>query len=146
MPVLIDQGDAIPFFSLPMLNNEGQLVQNSLVPDVPSLSDLYENIKGTAPSGVEWDAIAAMIELDQTMQHVFLGPPDMDPEAAETFREGLAAAMATVAFEEEAEQQLSYVPGFVPHTRQTEILGATSNVSPEVLEYIKSNIAKNSGY
>ena len=146
VPVMVDQGDAIPFFSIPMLNNDGELVQNSLVPDVPSVSALYESINGEAPSGVEWDAIAQMIELDQTMQHVFLGPPDMDPAAAETFRAGLEAAMSSVTFAEEAEQQLSYVPGFVPYQRQTEILGATSKVTPEVLAYIRANIEKNSGY
>lgn len=146
VPVLVDQGEAIPFFSTPMLNNAGELIQNDLVPDVPSIHALYESIHGVAPSGVAWDAIATMIELDQTMQHVFLGPPDMDPAAAETFRRGLAAAMATASFNEEAVEQLSYAPGFVPHERQTEILGATANVPTEILEYIKANIAKNSGY
>jgi tripartite-type tricarboxylate transporter receptor subunit TctC len=146
VPVMVDEGDAIAFFSLPMLNNDGELVQNPLVPGVLSVPDLYESLKGVAPSGVEWDAIQTMIELDQTMQHVFLGPPDMDAAATENFRAGLEQAMAAASFAEEAEQQLSYVPGFVPYTRQTEILGATSNVSPEVLEYIKAIIAKNSGY
>lgn len=146
VPVLVDQGEAIPFFSIPMLNNAGELTQNDLVPNVPSVPELYESIHGTAPSGVAWDAIATMVELDQTMQHVFLGPPNMDPAAAKTFREGLAAAMATASFNEEAVQQLSYAPGFVPHERQTEILGATANVPAEVLEYIKANIAKNAGY
>ena len=146
VPVMVDQGDAIPFFSIPMLNNEGDLIQNPLVPNIISVPDLYESVNGQAPSGLAWDAIQTMIELDQTMQHVFLGPPDMDPAAAETFREGLAMAMTSVKFAEEAQQQLSYVPGFVPHQRQTQILGATANVSSEILEYIKSNIQKNSGY
>lgn len=146
VPVMVDQGDAIAFFSLPMLNNDGELIQNSLVPDVPSVPALYESLKGEAPTGIAWDAIQTMIELDQTMQHVFLGPPDMDAAAVETFRTGLEQAMATASFAEEAEQQLSYVPGFVPHARQTEILGATSNVSPDVLEYIKATIERNSGY
>mgnify|MGYP000595478290 CR=1 FL=1 len=146
VPVLVEPGDALPFFSIPMLNNEGELIQNPLVEDIPSIQALYQSIKGTEPVGVEWDAIQAMVELDQTMQHVFLGPPDMDPAAAETFRIGLELAMNSAAFAEEGEQQLSYVPGFVPYDRQTEILGATSNVSPEILEYIQAIIAKNSGY
>jgi tripartite-type tricarboxylate transporter receptor subunit TctC len=146
VPVLVDEGLAMPIFSMPMLNGDGELVQNAMVPDVPSLPDLYESLNGEAPSGIVWDSIATLLELDQTMQHVFLGPPDMDAAAAETFRAGLQKAMTSAAFLEEAQQVLSYVPGPVNHERQAKILGATANVSPEVLEYIRSHIEKNSGY
>lgn len=146
VPVLVDSGDAIPFFSIPILNNEGELVQSPMIPDVPSINSLYEQVNGAAPSGVEWEAIRTMIEIDQTMQHVFLGPPDMHEAAANTFREALEKAMNSAAFKEEALQVLSYVPEHVDYQRQQQILGATSGVTPEVLEYIKANIEKNSGY
>jgi tripartite-type tricarboxylate transporter receptor subunit TctC len=146
VPVLVDEGLASPIFSMPMLDNDGALVQNAMVPDVPSLLDVYQALNNEAPSGIIWDSITTLLELDQTMQHVFLGPPALDAAAAETFRAGLQQAMASAAFREEAQQVLSYVPGHVDHERQAEILGATANVSPEVLEYIRSHIEKNSGY
>lgn len=146
VPVLVDEGHAVPIYSMPMFNEAGELAQNSMVPDVPSLTDLYESINGEAPSGVLWNAIETLLELDQTMQHVFLGPPDMNPAAAETFRAGIEAAMNSPEFREEAVEILSYVPGFVGYERQAEILGSTATVSPEILEYIQSHIDKNSQY
>jgi putative tricarboxylic transport membrane protein len=146
VPVLVDEGYALPIFSMPMLNGDGELVQNAMVPDVPSLPDLYEAVNGEAPSGIVWDSITTLLELDQTMQHVFLGPPGMDQAATETFRAGLEKAMASDAFREEAQRILSYVPEAVSYQRQAEILGATASVSPEVLEYIKAHIEKNSRY
>lgn len=146
VPVLVDEGHALPIFSMPMLNADGELVQNAMVPDVPSLPVLYETLNGEAPSGIVWDSITTMLELDQTMQHVFLGPPGMDPAATDTFRAGLQEAMASVEFREEARRILSYVPEPVGFERQAEILGATSDVTPEVLEYIKAHIEKNSRY
>lgn len=146
VPVLVDEGHALPIFSMPMLNGNGELVQNTMVPDVPSLPDLYASLHGEAPSGIIWDSITTLLELDQTMQHVFLGPPGMDQAAAETFRAGLEKAMHSVAFREEAQHILSYVPGPVGYRRQAEILGATADVSPEVLTYIKAHIAKISRY
>lgn len=146
VPVLIDEGHAVPIYSMPMFNDAGVLEQNSMVPDVPSLPDLYESLHGSAPSGVVWDSITTLLELDQTMQHVLLGPPDMDPAAAATFRAGVEKAMNSAAFREEAVEILSYAPGFVDHERQAEILSATANVSPDVLAYIEAHIAKNSQY
>ncbi|MDH3433966.1 MAG: hypothetical protein OEM60_08915, partial [Gammaproteobacteria bacterium] len=102
VPVLVDEDKALPIFSMPMLDSNGGLIQNRLVPDVPSLPDLYERLHGEAPSGIVWDSITTLLELDQTMQHVFLGPPDMNPAATDTFRAGLEKAMASAAFREEA--------------------------------------------
>ena len=146
VPVLVDEGHALPIFSMPMLSADGELIQNEMVPNVPSLPDLYESVHGEAPSGIAWDSIKTLLELDQTMQHVFLGPPNMDPAAAKTFREGLEKAMASPEFRAEAQRILSYVPEPVSHERQAKILGATADVTPEVLEYIKAHIEKNSRY
>ena len=146
VPVLVDEGHAVPIFSMPMLNSDGELMQNLLVPNVPSLPTLYESLNGEAPSGIIWDSITTLLEMDQTMQHVFLGPPDMNSAATSTLRAGLEKAMTSTAFREEAEQILSYVPEHVSHERQTDILGATGRVTPEVIEYIEAHIEKNSRY
>ena len=83
VPVLIESGDALPLFSMPMFNSDGALVRNAMVPDIPSLPELHESLNGKAPSGVIWDSITTLLELDQTMQHVFLGPPDLQAAAAQ---------------------------------------------------------------
>ena len=87
-----------------------------------------------------------MIEIDQTMQHVFLGPPRMNAEAVEIFRAVLAPMMESLAFQEEARRILSYAPEVVGHERATEILNATAAVTPEIEEYIKAQISRNNGY
>jgi len=144
VPVLVDNGQAIPIFSIPLLTGDGELVRNSLLPDVQSLPELYESLHGEPPSGILWDSIMTLLELDQTMQHVFLGPPGMDPAATDTFRRGLEAAMSSDDFQSEALQILAYVPELVEYGRQAEILGATSHVEPAILDYIKAHIEKNS--
>jgi tripartite-type tricarboxylate transporter receptor subunit TctC len=146
VPVLVDEGKALPMFSMPLLDADGGMIQNHLVPEIPALHRLYESLNGEPPSGVLWDSIATLLEIDQTMQHVFLGPPGMDPAAAETFRVGLEKALTSAEYLDEAERVLSYAPGHVSYQRQAEILGATDNVSDEVVTYIKSHIEKNSSY
>jgi len=146
VPTLEQQGLNAPLFSLPLLTEEGELVKSSLVPDIPTINELYEEIHGAPPSGVNWDAIQTMIEIDQTMQHVFLGPPGMDTEAVETFRAAIGPATMTDAFAEEANRILSYVPDAVSAERATEILNATADVTPEVRTFIEDQISRNSGY
>ena len=94
VPMFEQQGLNAPLFSLPLLNADGELVKSPLVPDIPTVDELYESIHGSPPSGANWDAIRTMIEIDQTMQHVFLGPPRMDPQAIEEFRAVLGPTLA----------------------------------------------------
>ena len=144
---LLDQQDLnAPLFSLPQLTADGQLVKSALVPDIPTVNELYEEINGEPPSGANWDAIRTMIEIDQTMQHVFLGPPRMNAEAVETFRAVIEPMMESTAFKEEATRILSYAPEAVEHERAANILGATAEVTPEVQAYIEAQIARNNGY
>ena len=144
-PVLVDTGKALPLFSMPVMNENGDLGQNTLVPDVPSVPVLYETLKGEAPSGIAWDAFVTMLELDQTMSHVFLGPPGMNSQPSEIFREGLEKALTSAAYFEEAQKVLSYAPEHVAYERQAEIQGATENVSDEVLSFIRAHIKKLDG-
>ena len=146
VPMFEQQGLNAPLFSLPLLNADGALVKSPLVPDMPTIDELYESIHGSPPSGANWDAIRTMIEIDQTMQHVFLGPPRMDPQAIEEFRAVLGPTLATEAFREEAVRILSYVPDHVGAERATAILDATADVTPEVQAYIEAQIARNNGY
>ncbi|MFP6828839.1 MAG: hypothetical protein VCC36_07350 [Gammaproteobacteria bacterium] len=144
---LLDQQDLnAPLFSLPQLTADGRLVRSPIVPDIPTVNELYEEINGEPPSGTNWDAIMTMIEIDQTMQHVFLGPPRMNPEAVETFRDVIAPMMQSAAFIEEADRILSYAPEPVEHERAVSILAATAEVTPEVQDYIKAQIARNNDY
>ncbi len=143
VPILEQEGLNAPLFSLPQLAADGTLVKSALVPDIPTIDELYQEIHGEPPSGTNWDAIRTMIEIDQTMQHVFLGPPGMDPRAVAEFRNVLRPMMESEAFIEEATRILSYAPEAVEHERAADILAATGRVAPEVKAFIEANIARN---
>ena len=80
------------------------------------------------------------------MQHVFLGPPRMNRDAVAAIRDVLVPMMQSTAFVEEAERILSYAPEAVDYERATRILASTADVTPEVQDYIKAQIARNNGY
>ena len=146
VPTLEQQNLNAPLFSLPLLNAQGELIKSPLVPDIPTVNELYEEIYGEPPSGLNWDSILTMIQIDQTMQHVFLGPPGMVEEAMKTFQAAIAPAMATVVFADEANRILSYVPDAVDAARATEVLSATALVSSETQDFIEAQITRNSSY
>ena len=143
VPQLIDKGKAIPLFSIPLLKADGSLARNTLVPDAPYFLDLYKEIKGGSPSGLGWETVKALIGFDQTMQHVFIGPPGMNKEAAAAFRKAYLPTLTSAAFVAEAKKVLTYAPEPVGYERADKILAETSSMPPEIVEFLKANIAKN---
>ena len=146
VPGFVAEGQGRAIFSVPHLNADGELTANPLVPDVDSLPVLYTKMHGAAPSGDVWDAITALIEVDQTMQHVFLGPPGMNSEAASLISAAIMSGFTTEVFKTEARKILSFVPVPVDGERAGRILSSTADVSPAVLDFIKAHIASNSEY
>ena len=74
-----------------------------------------------------------LIRIDQTMAHVYLGPPEMDETAANIIREALVTALNSEEFIAEAKQVvLSYAPQPVDFdTISEKILAATQDVESE---------------
>lgn len=52
---LIKEGKAIPLMSFGQLDGSGNIVRDPAVPDLPTVPEVYEKIKGKKPSGKFWE-------------------------------------------------------------------------------------------
>ena len=141
VPQLVNKKTAIPLFSIPELTADGKLMKSGIVPEIPSLVELHQQVKGSAPSGPAWEAIRALIEIDQTMQHVFMGPPGMNKKAVAAIRAAYMAAFTSDAFKRDAKKILTYVPQPVGHVRAEKVIAGIANMSPANVAFIKAKVA-----
>ena len=144
VPQLVDKKMGFGAFHIPVQDKDGSLIKNDLVPDVPYFLDVYEQVKGGKPSGEVWEVMKTLIKVDQTMQHVYMGPPGMNADAAAAIRKAIVPALSTEAFKKDALKILTYVPGAVEYERAKVIIASTKEVPAEVVTYLKAYIAKNS--
>ncbi len=142
VPQLVKKGIAKPLFHVPLTDNAGNLMKSPMVPDIPTIGELYKSVHGKAPSGVQWDAIKTLIKVDQTMQHVFLGPPGMDKKAAAAIRKAIVPAFTSAAYKAEATKVLSYAPEPVDWQRAEKILASASGASKEVATFLEAFVKK----
>jgi hypothetical protein len=52
---LIKEGKAIPLMSFGQLDDRGNIIRDPAVPDLPTVPEVYEKIKGKKPSGKFWE-------------------------------------------------------------------------------------------
>jgi hypothetical protein len=67
----------------------------------------------------------------------------MNMEAAAAFRKAFLPTLTSAAFVAEAKKVLTYAPEPVGYERAGKILAETSSMPPEIVEFLKANIAKN---
>ncbi len=144
VPQLVNKGKGFGAFSIPILDKNGNLMKNPLVPKVPYFMDVYAKIKGGKPSGEIWDAMNVLIDIDQTVQHVYMGPPGMNKEAAAAFRKAFVPALSTDAYKKEAVKVLTYAPEPHEWRKTAKVIAATKHVPARVVKYLKTYIAKHS--
>ena len=131
-------------FHIPILAKDGSLIKNPLVPNVPSFFEVFKQVKGGRPSGQVWEVMKVLIKIDQTVQHVYLGPPGMNKMAAAAFRKAFMPALSSAAYKKEATKILTYSPEPQTWQRTEKVLAATKKVPASVVSYLKAYIAKHS--
>ncbi|MFI7481588.1 hypothetical protein ACH9EU_04140 [Kocuria sp. M1R5S2] len=57
---LVESGQAVPLFSFGVLE-DGEIVRDPALPDLPTLEEVYENIHGEEPSGEAYEAYRAFL-------------------------------------------------------------------------------------
>jgi tripartite-type tricarboxylate transporter receptor subunit TctC len=136
-PSLVKTGQAIPVFY-----DAGYDGTNFFVPDavkglpIPTFHELYQNIKGTMPSGQLWDIYKAIISADGIIQRVIVMPPGAPQAAVEAMRAAIARVNADPAYAEEAEKTFGFVPLWAAGPDTSNVAQTALSVPPGVRTFL----------
>lgn len=141
---LVEEGSAVPLFSLGALNNAGEIVRDPTVPDLPSFPEVYEQIHGKKPDGADWQAWKAFFVSGYAAQKFLVVPKETPEEIVQTYREAakkMAADPEVVAFmEAELGKYETIVDGV------DKAMEEATNVPPVAEEFILGWLKERFGY
>ncbi|GAB3063587.1 type 2 periplasmic-binding domain-containing protein [Virgibacillus ainsalahensis] len=136
---LIEQGSAKPIYSFGQMKN-GEIVRDPAFPDLPTVKEIYVELHGEEPSGVEWEAYKAFLTSSFTIQKVLWLHGDAPDQAKETLKVGAQEMIAEPSFMEEGEDVLG---GYEPYTTEeldhaiNDMLNVSGEVTGWVTEFLK---------
>ncbi|MGO2414599.1 hypothetical protein [Cobetia crustatorum] len=84
---LVDAGQAIPLFSLGMMNDEGHIERDASFPALPTFSELYLAQEGHSRDDEAYQIFHKFFASGYAMQKMLLVPKDIDPELLEQYRQ-----------------------------------------------------------
>ena len=132
-------------YHVPLIDQAGNVSDNPILTKyAPNIVDVHKKMHGSAPSGIAWEAFKQSVVLTQSMQHMIMGPPGLNEEAASALEAAMKKAMASEQFAKDMKNQVLFVPEYVDRATAKKVLAGPSKTSAELKQYYKDFIAKHS--
>ncbi|QTP56101.1 hypothetical protein HNO51_16265 [Billgrantia sulfidoxydans] len=134
---MVEAGSAVPIMSGGAVGDDGTLsARDPAFPDYPSVYEVYEELNGEAPSGVEWDAFQAIGATTFNFGLTAYLPKGTPDEVMEVFEEAIAAINDDPDYQSKSEEA---VGGYdlLPASTVADALGASLQPSDDVRDYLR---------
>ena len=82
---LIKEGKAIPLMSFGQLDEKGDIIRDPAVPDLPTVPEVYEKLKGKKPSGKFWETYKIFMPSAFAVQKILWVKGDAPAAASQAF-------------------------------------------------------------
>ncbi|PFG29821.1 tripartite tricarboxylate transporter substrate-binding protein [Paramicrobacterium agarici] len=130
---MIDEGKATPLFSFGV-PEDGKIVRDPAMPDLPTLEEVYENLHGEAPSGEAYDAYRAFLSAAYFYQKGIWVNEGTDDAIVTAMRDAAKELSTDEEFVEKSKDALGGYP-LISGTDAQEDLTAAFDVSDAVRNY-----------
>lgn len=133
----IKSGQGIAISYLAGVDAEGKFAKNPHLPDMLALPELYREIHGALPAGVDWETMDWLVKMFTEMAYIGLAPPKIPEPALTALRKGFQAAITDPDFVALAVKSngVPYEPVSPEHAAA--VFSSLANVKPEVLATAK---------
>lgn len=124
---MVDEGIAEPLYTFGFENENGEIVRDPMLPDLPTFLEVYEEIHGEPLSGMAYDVWKTLFDIRVMGSKMFALPVGTPQEIIDVYVEAMRDALESDQLtSEQARQILGEYPQSVGEKAQQTLEGATS--------------------
>jgi len=124
---LVEEGVATPIFTFGFEQEDGKIVRDPMLPEVPTFLELYEAIHGKPLSGIEYDVWKALFNVRVMGSKMLVLPKDTPQEIVDVYTKATQEALKTdILNSEQAKLVLSVYPQSVGAASEAVFKGGLS--------------------
>ncbi|MGE3248180.1 MAG: tricarboxylate transporter [Beijerinckiaceae bacterium] len=133
---LVKEGKAVPLFSWGTLDDNGKLVRDPTVPDLPHFAEAFEMMNGKKPEGDSWNAWRAFFTAGFATQKMLFLPKGTKQDIVDAYVSALQKIIKDPAFQKGAKKSLGEYQQMTGKPAQI-ALKETVDVDPKAREWVK---------
>jgi tripartite-type tricarboxylate transporter receptor subunit TctC len=139
-PTIVKPGTAVPVWSIPAAGKDGKFVRPPALAEVPTVAEVYKQVRGAEPSGVKWQTLQNVIDLQSSVGWLFLAPPSFKGPGVEDLRKAWAAALTDKEHIAEQEKRFGAAYTLVELASAEKIVRSLGSITPEVKAHLKAHV------
>ncbi|MGJ3263289.1 MAG: Bug family tripartite tricarboxylate transporter substrate binding protein [Salinarimonas sp.] len=103
---LVEEGSVVPLFAQGFIDGEGNLVRDPAAPEIPTVLEVYQEVRGEMPSGPAWNAYMATTAATVVAGKVLMIQEDGPQEAKDALRAAIDSMVEDPDFLADVEDSL----------------------------------------
>jgi tripartite-type tricarboxylate transporter receptor subunit TctC len=135
-PRMVKEGVVMPLYADELVTVDGEFRPSAEVPDIPSFSQLHQQIFGKLGSGPLWETLKT-INLTHAMQRYAKVAPNTPPEAVAALRQGFSQMIKDQEFIQEFKRITRSDPHFQVGGEADKLINKLVQAPPEVKNTIR---------
>jgi tripartite-type tricarboxylate transporter receptor subunit TctC len=135
-PRLVKTGVVLPIYADELVTADGEFRPSSEAADIPSFSQLYQQVFGKLGSGVLWETLKT-INLTHAMQRVATLPPNTPQEAVAALRHGFLQLIKDPEFAQEFKKVTRSEPRYQVGGEADRLIQQLIKAPPEVKSTVR---------
>jgi tripartite-type tricarboxylate transporter receptor subunit TctC len=135
-PRMVKEGIVVPIYADELVTADGEFKPSAEVPDIPSFSQLHQQIFGKLGSGPQWEALKT-INLTHAMQRIAKVAPNTPPELVAALRQGFSQMIKDAEFIQEFKKVTRSDPRFQVGGEADKLIKRLVQAPPEVRATIR---------
>lgn len=112
---MVEQGIAVPLFSLGFIDDQGNYGRDPSQPDLPSFLEVYERLNGEPLSGEPYDAWMSVFGLNVMASRALLLPEGVSDEIYDVYTQAMHDILEEIDSDPELAARASEILGPGPH-------------------------------
>ncbi len=141
---LVEAGQAVPLFSLGVLDAAGNVVRDPTFPDLPTYPEAYEKLTGQKPSGPAYDAYMAFYVAGFPAQKMVFLPKDTPDEIVAAYQKAFEDMKADPDYQANAEAVLGTYEQVTGELAQA-LFDKATDLAPELRKQVADMLAESYG-
>lgn len=130
---LVESGEAVPLMSFGVLE-DGEIVRDPNVPDLPTVEEAYEQLNGSPPEGEAYDAYRAFLVPGYVYQKGIWADEDTPDSIVQAYRDAVVPITEDPEFKKSSEEVLGGYPLYSGEDAQDDLIEAFQ-IKPEIRQY-----------
>jgi hypothetical protein len=123
---MVDEGVAVPLYTFGFENENGEIVRDPMLPELPTFLEVYEAINGKPLTGPAYDVWKTLFDIRVMGSKMFALPPDTPDEIYDIYAEAMRKALKSERLtSEQAQAVMSGYPQTVGVQAERTLAGAT---------------------